>query len=327
MKHTAFSLNREIVAPEIDSPELWLHLVPRGDFPGILCAPGDASHEIIQRCDDAALRAIVSNFAAPALVDFEHRSLNPAGDTSAAGWIRELNLRADGIWGLIELSGPGRDAVRNKSYRHLSPSLHISPGEIEPNVFRPFNLISAALTNRPNLKDLKPISNKASEPESPDNNTNMADQAGKETMQEIATALGLPADADAQKITEAIAALNAQLETLKRQLADVEKAQVEKEADDFVAANSALISDKNAVRAQFVANSAAVKSLFVALAAATPPPPATHNRAAASTPVATSADKALQQQAAVMLVQNREKCDYKKAFNIARRENSSLFSK
>lgn len=313
--------NREFAMREAGATK-WLHLAPMGDFPGIVADAEGNEKQIIQRIDSAAAEAIIKNFAAPALVDFEHRSNKRDGDTVAAAWIEQLELRDDGVWGRAALSDLGSDAIANKRYRYLSPTFAVE--EIEPGVMRPTALINAAFTNAPNLKELTPLANRAAA-ESQNaahsaENKNMAEEAERKvSMQKLKEALGLPDDAEEQAILDAVSAL-------QKRVADVEAAKLDKEADDFVAANKALISDAVAIKKQYVENKDATISLFKALAVAAPPQ--TQNRAAAKPPVVSAAapDRATEQKAFVMQVMNRDKCTFQKAWASARLEKPALFT-
>jgi|GEM_PF-2055368 hypothetical protein len=331
-------------APRADG---WFHLAPRGDFAGVLCN-GAEERAITQRFDETAMQSIVANFHAPTLVDFEHRSMLPEGDTSAAAWIRALQIRKDGLWGQLELSGLGRSAIENKNYRHLSPAFDVEEIPGENAMVRPITLLSAGLTNRHNLKTLQPLTNSAAgnmpalpgrDGVSPSASQTQADQARKEAvMKEIAIALGLPETSGLPEVLAAIAEMKKTCDAAQTagtaanaRIVELEGAVLNKEADDFVAANSAKIKDPAAVKTQFVANKAATIALFASLAdqpAPVPAPAATvHNRAAAKTPEAGAVvlDQAAAQRAAVTVIRNREKCNHKTAWNIARVEKPELF--
>lgn len=64
----------------------------------------------------------------------------------AAGWIEELQARADGLWGRVKWTPAG--AETRKGYRGISPALLIDKAN---NVLR---VLRASLVNMPNLKGL-----------------------------------------------------------------------------------------------------------------------------------------------------------------------------
>ena len=64
----------------------------------------------------------------------------------AAGWIKELQLREDGIWGRVEWTATASEMIAAKEYRYLSPSILYHPKTRE--IMR---LQGAGLVHRPNL--------------------------------------------------------------------------------------------------------------------------------------------------------------------------------
>lgn len=88
-------------------------------------------------------------------VDYEHLSTQPnrkPGDGEAAGWFKDLQLRANGsqLWGLIEWIDEAADKIRKKKYRFLSPTFHpnfVAHGEAKIGP----TLVGAALTNYPTM--------------------------------------------------------------------------------------------------------------------------------------------------------------------------------
>jgi hypothetical protein len=140
----------------------WVQVVPKGEFPH--------PTGITQVVDEAAIRAIVTAFNRDAgrpnfpglLVDFEHFSYDTNQPSAAAGWITALEGRPDGVWARVEWSQEGEAALRNGSYRLLSPVF--SPAELEHLDAvrkRPVRLDSVGLTNAPNMKGMAPLSNRA----------------------------------------------------------------------------------------------------------------------------------------------------------------------
>ena len=70
------------------------------------------------------------------------------GTAKAAGWIKAMELRDDGIWGQIEWTESGAAAVAGKEYRYLSPVFTFDKsGQVK-------RLLRASLINNPALTDL-----------------------------------------------------------------------------------------------------------------------------------------------------------------------------
>jgi len=187
----------------------WYHLIPTGEYPGILEDAAGKRTRVIQVCDTIALNAIVNRFNLEAsqpnfsgiLIDQEHFSYNADKSTEAFGWIKELQHRgidADrtapgtGIWARIEWTDAGTPAVSTGRYRFISPVWQ--PGDCETlagNRLRPLRLDTAGLTNKPNMRGMVPLSNRKTEP---------ATKKPNKPMNQIATKLGLSAEASEEAI-------------------------------------------------------------------------------------------------------------------------------
>jgi phage I-like protein len=237
-----------------DQAETWCHLAPFGTFEYLVMKGGqpvlDKEGQPVvaeQVLDAQGLQAVVAAFAGEVLVDREHWSVKP-GDTTAMGWICQLELRGDGtkpedgIWCLIRWTDIGAGHVQNKRLRWLSP---VWDTDAEG---RPVALVSAALTNTARFKDsLSPVVNKADgiTPTTPD----LEGEKDKTTMnlEEIAKLLGLDATATPEQVAEKIK----ELQAFK---ADSEKAAVETEAEAAYAENKDKICNKADFVSHYVAN-------------------------------------------------------------------------
>ncbi|MBY0431223.1 MAG: phage protease, partial [Rhodospirillales bacterium] len=82
-------------------------------------------------------------------IDYDHQTDHAAKNgrpAPAAGWIKGLQARPDGIWGMVDWTGRAAEHLRKREYRYLSPAFSHSPnGEVTC-------LLRAALTNNPNLE-------------------------------------------------------------------------------------------------------------------------------------------------------------------------------
>lgn len=80
----------------------------------------------------------------------------------AAGWIKNLELRANGteLWAQVELTAEAADLVRGKEYRYVSATFefdHVhTDGEHRKKAIGP-TLMSAALTNTPFVEGMAPV--------------------------------------------------------------------------------------------------------------------------------------------------------------------------
>lgn len=99
----------------------------------------------------------------------------------ARGWIKELQARADGLWGRVEWTKAGAELLADRAYRGISPVFNHLADKTITRVLR------ASLTNKPNLKGLVALNEETA--------MNLA---------AIAKALGLGEDADEAAILAAI---------------------------------------------------------------------------------------------------------------------------
>ena len=178
----------------------WIHLVPPGEYP-------HTESGTIQIVDDVSLDSMRNRFEPSMLVDFDHFSYDPEKSSEAAGWVDEVSVRPDGLWGKVRLSDIGEAAIKNGRFRYLSPVW--LQGDVEKlggNRIRPLRLDTAGLTNNPNMRGMAPITNRKTLPGNPANapvsepttdNTNA-------NMKLLATKLGLSADAAEHVVLEAL---------------------------------------------------------------------------------------------------------------------------
>ncbi|MFP3866884.1 MAG: phage protease [Desulfobacteraceae bacterium] len=125
----------------------WIRILPLG-----LISLGDGRPGF--EVDQEAIDNLVSQFAARGLdmvVDYEHQTLE-GGQAPAAGWIKCLESREDGLWARVEWTEKGRDYLNNREYRYFSPVL-----TLDPETRRPIALHHVALTNTPAINHLPPL--------------------------------------------------------------------------------------------------------------------------------------------------------------------------
>lgn len=136
-----------------------------GKFNGHSAGPFEFSPDVFDR--------IISNFEATQNqaipVDYEHATEMTDGSVfqhgaPAVGWITDLDNRgADGLWGTFEWVDPEAvSQIRSGQYRYLSPAVVFEATHPETGQSIGPRLTSAALTNRPFLDGMAPLT--ASDP-------------------------------------------------------------------------------------------------------------------------------------------------------------------
>ena len=143
---TQLALNTDLSAAVSDgqAPE-WVELIPQG--PKVTGRDGRQ-----WLFDEQAGMLVQSSFTGRAIdlpIDWEHATQHRATkgeDAPAAGWIKQLEIRDGGLWGLVAWTPRGANQVVNREYRFLSPVF-----DYESDSTRIVRLVSAGLTNKPNF--------------------------------------------------------------------------------------------------------------------------------------------------------------------------------
>lgn len=138
---------------ELDVGQQWVHLLPLGKFTGF-----DGRKFLLS--DPAALIEKSLEAGRDLPIDYEHQSeFSPQNGqpAPAAGWIENLELRQDGVWGFVRWTERARKMIEQREYRYLSPVLLLNKASGEA-----VKLIGAGLTNVPNL-NLKALNKQEAE--------------------------------------------------------------------------------------------------------------------------------------------------------------------
>lgn len=125
----------------------WLRLLPLGE---VNLVDGRPSFEV----DPQSLADMVKAFAVRGtdlVIDYEHQSLT-GGQAPAAGWIKDLEVREDGLWAQVEWTNQAEGYLKQREYRYFSPVLRL-----DPDTRRPQELMNVALTNIPAIQGLTPL--------------------------------------------------------------------------------------------------------------------------------------------------------------------------
>jgi len=146
-------LNRVELSENDGSPtSSWIHALPVGTY----------QHPVFGTMQMTAekIRAFAEN------VKVKIRGIDPSinylhgttagGDGEAAGWVKDAENRADGLWVLVEWTATAAQKIKEKAFRYFSAEYQDkwtdAQGKTHDNVF-----FGGALTNRPYMKNLLPI--------------------------------------------------------------------------------------------------------------------------------------------------------------------------
>lgn len=216
-----------------DAGGSWVHLIPVGTFSG---RDGRGPWHT----DGAEhLQAVVETSRQLAgsqdiVVDFDHQSIFSAtpgvgGRAPAAGWIKELEVRSDGIWGRVEWTQTAQSQIRSGEYKYISPVFLHSKQSGKVLAIR-----LAGLTNLPNL-DLAAVAASS---------LIVTTENQEEPMKKILAALGL-----AEGVSEdgVITAINAML-TSSTNLALAAGLTCDAKSEEVLAAVNSMVTDLKKVR-------------------------------------------------------------------------------
>lgn len=226
----------------------WIHLCPAGTF---TACDGRGPYIV---SDPAALIA-ASARRLPMPVDQDHATdiaKTTGCPAPARGWIVELQARADGVWGRVEWTASGRALLEDRAYRGISPVIAYD------DTGRVLQILRAALTNDPALDQLTTLM--MSEDTNMDWRAKMIEMLGlAETASddELMAALrarlaggegqaAMSADV-ANELRAQLAAVTAQVTTLKLESATAQAAALTAEATRIV---DAAITDGKPIKPQ-----------------------------------------------------------------------------
>ncbi len=235
---------------------------------------------VVQQLDGAAFDAIVNRFQAEAgkpnfaglLIDQDHFSLDPEKSTESFGWLLEVRNRDGHLEGRIEWTDIGEPAVKAKRFKFFSTVYAAGSTEKvgtrviknrEYPLVRPLALDRLALTNDPNNKGGKPISNR----EAGDGAAGNHEPDSALSMKNVNQALGLAEDAqeasavaEIGKIKNRATTAETQLAALKTERDTLLAAQVEADLEKYK--NRFKAEQREAVKAQLIANRAGTIALL-----------------------------------------------------------------
>jgi phage I-like protein len=171
---------------------------------------------VVQLLDAAAFDSIVNRFKAEAakpnfaglLIDQDHFSLDPEKSTESFGWLMDVRNREGRLEGKIDWTDIGEPAVKAKRFKFFSTVY--GAGDVEKvgtrtiknrayPLVRPLALDRLALTNDPNNKGGKPISNR--------NPAATAEREENQNMNTLLKKLGLAEGASEESAVAALQAI------------------------------------------------------------------------------------------------------------------------
>ena len=167
----------------------WVMIFPSGTSKGF-----DGRGPYVLQDPEAVIAASVRP-KVDLLIDRDHATdeLPKGSEVPAAGWIKELAARADGIYARVEWVSRAAQQIAEKEYRYISPVFYFDKASGVVS-----RILRASLTNNPNL-EVKAVAAADTETTQPKKETKM-----NETLLAIAKLLGLGDDATEAAVLKAI---------------------------------------------------------------------------------------------------------------------------
>lgn len=207
----------------------WMHVCPIGEH---AWTSADGKERIVQIIDNDACAAMAASYplSVPnSRIDIDHESMDAEKRTAAVGWGRKAEVRDDGLWVQVEWNPEGRDLIENKIYKFNSPCF---PREglvdLGNGRMRVTKLGVIALTNDPNLRGQKPLTNRRSESANP--NTKPANTMDYKAM--LLKLLGLPPEATDEQISAACASSPENMKQCANRIGELEGLLANRDLDE-----------------------------------------------------------------------------------------------
>ena len=235
----------------------WVHALPYGTY----------SHPIHGALvfDSAKLSALASSVKSKVRgvdpdIDYDHKT-DPAKGGQAAGWVKDAEVRTDGLWLNVDWTADGAKDIKEKKYRYFSADYADEWTAPDGKVYQDV-LNGGGLTNRPYMKNLIPVnlSELVSDPTLKPQDPPEADMDLKKLRESLGLAEAATEDDVVKKLTE----LGQQITTLttEKTVLTEEIAKLKNPQDPSNDPNlKALIDGSPAFKALYEANQAKEKQL------------------------------------------------------------------
>lgn len=267
--------------PFDSSKSCWAHVCPFGEHPWV---SDDGKETIVQVIDRAAVEAMARTYPVGtpnSRVDVDHKSMDVKNTTEASGWGKEAQIRDDGLWVRIELTTFGQPLVNGKVYQFTSPCFpRDGLVDLGNGRMRVTKLGVIALTNDPNLRGQKPLTNRRSESANP--NTNTPKTMDYKAM--LLKALGLPPEATDDQISAACSSCATDKTATTNRITELQDILANRDLDEHGITDSGQRELLKPSLTNKATRPSALAILAKGKAAPTEPRPPMHNRSGGKTP-------------------------------------------
>jgi hypothetical protein len=190
------------------APQRWVHMAREGLWKG-----HHSGHEI--ELTREVFEAFVERFNATANPPAAKRGHPEGDDFAAAGWVLDVEIRDNGLWGLVEFTPSAAKQIAEGEYRYCS--IEFALASIDRETGEPAGpvLSGLGLTNVPFIDGLTPITlSRVGNPAHAQQRTLSMAMEPEKVMQQMAKDLGLKGDAAIAAIRKRFDAIAAYMEAI-----------------------------------------------------------------------------------------------------------------
>jgi Mu-like prophage I protein len=140
----------QVSLSEGETPSSWIHAMTVGTYDHPVYGEIAFTEDRLQRFASSVVSKVRD---IEPDIDYDHKAHN--GD--AAGWVKNAEVRADGLYLFVEWTKTAAEKIKSKAYKYFSPEF--LDEWTHPKSATKFQdvLSGGAITNRPFLKDLSPL--------------------------------------------------------------------------------------------------------------------------------------------------------------------------
>lgn len=140
---------------EAESREAWFEIIPAQS---VYAADGERLEFTKKSLEELIDNA--SKYKTPLSIDYDHQTIKASektGPIETAGWITDLELRDNSLWGYGKFTKKAIELIRNGSYAFSSPVIQRNVTDRKTGKKLEYNIYNVALTSNPVLDGQTPI--------------------------------------------------------------------------------------------------------------------------------------------------------------------------
>lgn len=133
---------------KIDNDRQWIHALPFGKYVHPVLGEINITMDKASRFADNVKQKVRGIDPS---INYNHNN-----EDKAAGWVKDAQVRSDGLWLFVEWVKAAAEAIKNKEYKYFSAEYTDEWDNTQGSTIQDV-ILGGALTNRPFMKNLVPI--------------------------------------------------------------------------------------------------------------------------------------------------------------------------